>query len=248
MPTLERDLVISLVKRNRFFILLIFQMLLLITLPVVEMLGRRYSPLIVRLLISIPSAALVVAAVLVVSDSRNVRIAAIVFGAPVVLLEILDVVFLNGFAHAASQAFTILFLSFSIVAILRFIFRSEYVNGNVIFASLCVYMLLGTLWAYGYAFIEGVLPGSFRFNGNELAMNQPLDIGGVQSISTFYFSFVTMTTLGFGDIVPVSSSAKMMATLQAVMGQLYMTVLVARLVGLHISHAAATRRSPEGPS
>ncbi len=54
-----------------------------------------------------------------------------------------------------------------------------------------------------------------------------------------YYSFVTMTTLGYGDIVPASPVARMCAVLQAVLGQLYLAVLVARLVGLHILHATS---------
>ena len=53
-----------------------------------------------------------------------------------------------------------------------------------------------------------------------------------------YYSFVTLTTLGYGDIVPVSPSARALATLEALTGQLYLTVLVARLVGLHITHSS----------
>ena len=54
-----------------------------------------------------------------------------------------------------------------------------------------------------------------------------------------YFSFITLTTLGFGDVVPRSSAARTMAALEGVVGQIYLTVLVARLVGLHIVHATA---------
>ncbi len=61
--------------------------------------------------------------------------------------------------------------------------------------------------------------------------------GGKQSIYPVYFSFVTLTTLGYGDIVPTSATARMLAAAEAVTGQLYLAVLVARLVGLHISQS-----------
>jgi len=63
-------------------------------------------------------------------------------------------------------------------------------------------------------------------------------LGGRQSVFPLYYSFVTMTTLGYGDIVPRSSSARMFAAIEALMGQLYLAVLVARLVGLHIFPSA----------
>ncbi len=58
-----------------------------------------------------------------------------------------------------------------------------------------------------------------------------------------YFSFETLTTLGYGDIVPRSPAARMLATIEAVMGQIYLTVLIARLVGLHIAHASSSTRA-----
>lgn len=63
-----------------------------------------------------------------------------------------------------------------------------------------------------------------------------------------YYSFVTLTTLGYGDIVPVSPSARSLATLEALTGQLYLTVLVARLVGLQITHSARRRSEDQEES
>ena len=61
--------------------------------------------------------------------------------------------------------------------------------------------------------------------------------GGEHSVNPLYYSFVTLTTLGYGDISPASSMARMLAAIEAVVGQVYLTVLVARLVGLHIAQA-----------
>ena len=61
--------------------------------------------------------------------------------------------------------------------------------------------------------------------------------GGGQSIFPIYYSFVTLTTLGYGDIVPTSAIARMFSAIEAVTGQLYLAVLVAQLVGLHISQS-----------
>ena len=62
-----------------------------------------------------------------------------------------------------------------------------------------------------------------------------------EAVLPLYYSFITLTTLGYGDVVPVSAAARMFAAIEAVMGQLYLAVLVARLVGLHISHATMER-------
>ena len=66
--------------------------------------------------------------------------------------------------------------------------------------------------------------------------------GGEKSLIPIYFSFVTLTTLGYGDMVPVSPPARILAILEAVVGQIYLTVLVARLVGLHIVHVTSESR------
>jgi hypothetical protein len=65
--------------------------------------------------------------------------------------------------------------------------------------------------------------------------------GGEQSLYPIYFSLVTMTTLGYGDITPDSDTSRMLASMEAVIGQIYLAVLVARLVGLQIAQSSADR-------
>ena len=91
-----------------------------------------------------------------------------------------------------------------------------------------LYLLLGVLWAIIYAMLEQLSSGSFQ------GLSEPLTQGW--STDWLYFSFVTMTTLGYGDITPTSAASRALVTLQAICGQFYLTVLVAWLVGLHIAH------------
>lgn len=98
---------------------------------------------------------------------------------------------------------------------------------NRIMGAIAVYLLLGVLWAVAYTLVELIWPGSI--NGFEVG-------GGAQWNSEWlYFSFVTMTTLGYGDIAPVSAIARVLAYMQAVFGQFYIAILVAGLVGAYIS-------------
>ncbi len=69
--------------------------------------------------------------------------------------------------------------------------------------------------------------------------------GGDDSTAVIYYSFVTLTTLGYGDIVPISPAARVLATGEAVIGQIYLTVLVARFVGMHIAQEMARRLEEE---
>ncbi len=69
-----------------------------------------------------------------------------------------------------------------------------------------------------------------------LEVKREMVFGGEKSLIPMYYSFVALTTLGYGNIVPVSPPARILAILEATLGQIYLTVLVARLVGLHIAH------------
>ena len=108
-------------------------------------------------------------------------------------------------------------------------------------------MLVGLAWAFLFSLLEVLQPGSF--NLPELSA-EPLDLAAmeVRRLSVFmYYSLVTLTTLGYGDITPVTPLARNLAAFEAVIGQLYIAILVARLVGLHIVHAGQDdERKTEG--
>ena len=89
---------------------------------------------------------------------------------------------------------------------------------------MAVYFLIGFLWSFLYIVVTISDPGSISFPDSELIPGE-----------IFYFSFVTLTTLGYGDITPESMMARNLTIIEATIGQIYLTVLVARLVGLHIS-------------
>ncbi len=101
---------------------------------------------------------------------------------------------------------------------------------NTSCGSLSVYLLLGLLWAFAFALLESAVPGSF--SGIERGM-------GFTDYKRFFgFSFVTLTTLGYGNVVPLTPRADALAVAEAIVGQIYLTVLVARLVALNLIHGA----------
>lgn len=101
------------------------------------------------------------------------------------------------------------------------------VDLNRIAGSVCLYLIAGFVWAYLYIFQDLIVPGSFNGINASILHEQLLEFA--------YFSFVTLTTLGYGEITPAASFARAFVTLEAIFGQLYVAILVAALVGIHIS-------------
>lgn len=118
------------------------------------------------------------------------------------------------------------FLGALTVAILAHIFRERDVSADTIAGAIVVYLLMAVMWSQVYLVLETLRPGSFVFSGAAGAMSLPL---------LKYFSFVTITTVGYWDITPATAGARALANLEAVVGQLYLVIQVAWLVGMHVS-------------
>lgn len=114
----------------------------------------------------------------------------------------------------------VLFLIYCIALTLRPIFRGSEISADLLSGTISVYIMLGLAWGGVYMLVESLILGSFSINVQE----------GIHS-SLIYYSFVTITTLGYGDILPVSRLARSLAALEAVAGVMYTAILVAGLVG-----------------
>lgn len=119
------------------------------------------------------------------------------------------------------------FLLLAISYTLKQVAIENVISANRLVGAICVYLLLGVIWAVAYSALDLLAPGSFR----EFSQVEGL----AWDSEWLYFSFVTMTTLGYGDITPVSATAKALAYIQAVFGQFYVAILVAGLVSAYIS-------------
>jgi hypothetical protein len=105
------------------------------------------------------------------------------------------------------------------------VFASGHAIGDRVFGAVVLYLLLGLTWAIAYHAVDALWPGAFT--------ERPTDDAGLADWT--YFSFVTLTTVGYGDIVPVAQGARSLAILEALVGQLYPAVIIARLVSLEAS-------------
>jgi hypothetical protein len=115
--------------------------------------------------------------------------------------------------------------AFAVIAALRFALRGHRVDSERLSAALSAYLLAGHCFGIAYFQVEQLHPGSFAIGGAPTQGTQ-LDLQ-----TAIYFSFVTLATLGYGDISPLTPTARGIAVSEAILGQLYLAVLVARLVG-----------------
>jgi hypothetical protein len=133
-----------------------------------------------------------------------------------------------------------LFLLYTAVTILLAIFKEERVSMDTLSGAFCVYLLMGLAWGslYGLMYLQAPdafhLPDGLPRHEVGITVDVPLNI-------LIYFSFVTLTTVGYGDVLPIADSSRSVALLEAVLGHFYLAVLVARLVGLHIAEARRPR-------
>lgn len=118
------------------------------------------------------------------------------------------------------------FITTITVAILVYIFRQRDISGDLIAGAIVVYLLMAVMWSQIYFVLETARPGSF---------NLPAGAGESTQALLRYFSLVTITTVGYGDITPATHAARALANLESVVGQLYLVIQVAWLVGMHVS-------------
>lgn len=133
-------------------------------------------------------------------------------------------------ADIAAAAVSLAFLCWVILLLFTYIFGGRNVNMNTIMGAACLYILIGVAFAFAYLIVDYLAPNSFHasFKGSYQGVEDLLD-------RFLYYSFVTLTTLGYGDITPVSQPARYLSVIEALVSQLYLTILLGRLVGLHLS-------------
>ncbi|MBE9073555.1 potassium channel family protein [Microcystis sp. LEGE 08355] len=129
---------------------------------------------------------------------------------------------LTGWFDLSSTLISLAFISLCVYSILQELILAEQVTSDIIKGGICVYFLLGFFWASAYNIVQIFDPDSFSSAAQT-----------VNQADLLHFSFTTLATVGYGDIVPTSKVARVLANLEGMAGVLYPAVFIARLVSLH---------------
>jgi hypothetical protein len=213
---------IELCKRDRYLFLLISLLSLILIAPLLEEIFKLTT------LINIIITAIFLSSLYAISQkAQNVRIAV------GLLLPVIAGMWIANFAglpylRLVGDFFAILFYAFVIIIILSALLKEEAVTLDVIYGAVAVYLLMAIMWTFIFDVIENITPGSFQVTATHSQGTR---------IHFFYYSIVTITTVGYGDILPVSLTARALSILEMVVGQIYLIVLIARLVGINITQS-----------
>jgi voltage-gated potassium channel len=208
--------------KERFPSLLIFIMAILIVGPLFDEFVQ------LRILMDILWSAVFVSAIYAVSHKKHHIILGVLLALPMLGAIWSSHLVGHHTLQVVGYMCGVAFILFAIVQMLIFIYSHKEVTRDLIIGAAVVYLLMAIMWTFIFIVVETLHPGSF---------NLP-DIKDIADTGHFlYFSFVTLTTLGYGDITPVTKLARSLSTLEAVIGQLYLVVQVAWLVGVHVSQS-----------
>ena len=172
-------------------------------------------------------------AVLSIAGGRGALLG-VVLVAPAVIGEWMNYWQPDLLIYLAARGAGLAFTGFVVVQLLRFIVYAPRVDSEVLCAAIAGYLLSGLAWSLAYALVGRLDPGSFVFTFG------PKSGQSMNGFTGLYFSFITLSTVGYGDIVPVSEVARMLSMVEALFGMFYVTLLIARLVSLYSS------KSPPG--
>ena len=197
--------------------------------------GRTDTRFLMHFLLSL----VFLAALVAVFSHHRLRIIAALLGIPTVV-GLWTGYFLPGVPRVAlAVSFHLIaaaFFAFTIGVILRDIHRETDVTTDSVYGAFCGYLLAGLMFSHLYNVVELLQPGSFRGEDFAAAMSDER-----RHFLLTYFSFITLTTVGYGDILPGSNAARGLAAVEAIVGQFYIAVLVAELIGKRVSQALVAK-------
>jgi hypothetical protein len=179
------------------------------------------------------SSAILLLGIYAISHVRRRLVIAVVLAIALLGTKWSGYIIANEMLLLVNNGLGVIFFTFTACLLLADVLRKGAVTAHKIYGALCVYLIIGLTWGFMFLTLEGFQPGSFLFGQARMS--------GVEKdpATLVYFSFVTLSTVGYGDVTPLSPPARSFAFMEAIIGQIYLAVLVARLVGLHIAYSMA---------
>jgi voltage-gated potassium channel len=217
-----------------FLIALIF---LFIAFPFLELFGDKTGDSIEALLMTL----VLVSGVLAVGGRHRTLVLAVVLVAPALVARWFNLFLGDTVPVEFYLVPALVFIGFVMLQLIFFILRAPRVNSEVLCAGVAGYLLLGIIWMFAYILVARLQPidpndpqkiAAFSYNVGPPATHF------VHSFDAFYFSFITLSTVGYGDITPMSHVARTLAMAEAMTGTLYIAVLISRLVALYTSQGS----------
>lgn len=144
-----------------------------------------------------------------------------------ILVNLIEFQFEHRLITVARIVIQFLFFSLTLWIAVDHVMFGDRIDLNRIVGAICIYLLMGIIWSIAYSVVNMVYPGSFQGLKSSAIDRQNSEL--------IYFSFITLTTLGYGDITPIKPVARTLAYFEAIAGQFYLAVMVAGLVGAYIA-------------
>jgi hypothetical protein len=215
---------------GRFTVLLMAIMFLLVAQPIFA--GHAF----VQTIVTFSIALVLLSALYALRSVRILFVIALILIVPSIGSRLALLFTTNPTLELVGAIFSCMFLAVTIFALVSRLFSVRSVTLDTISAAICAYLLMGVAWAYAFAVEAMRHPDAFSA---ALLQRNPGSMAPLlASLHTFiYYSFVCLTTTGFGDISPISNGARVLSVTEAVFGQLYMAILIARLVSLEVAQS-----------
>ena len=202
--------------KSRFIYIILAIVLVLLVNPFIQHAGKSGHFFAILLLAMIP-----LTSFYALTGDRHRAIIILFIAAPFVIFDVTNLFFANRYLMIVAISFGTILYFYIIVLLVINLLSYRVVTANLIYCAISTYLLIGIMWAGIYVVLEGISPGSFK--------------GISETTDLLYFSFVTLTTVGYGDITPQSILAKRLTVFEAAMGGIYMAVIIAMIVGRYMS-------------
>jgi voltage-gated potassium channel len=236
MPETKHHRARTVFDQRRYTVMMLFLLSLFVVLPIFQ-----HSPIglvVFELILS----TIMITAIYVNSHNRRNLIVGLIIGVPSLVGRWLPQYSHDPAYFVVVTSLTIVFFAYMATLILMQVARATRITPDALSAALCVYLLIGITWSGIYSLLYLLEPGSFAMPPMHQSEYQGIAPIRAEVFRLLYFSFTTLTTVGYGDITPAAAASRGLAVLEAILGQFYVAVVVARLVSLQIIHATMAEK------